>query len=147
RSRAQVGDERLEGVASRLAAELGSERRQDERRIADPIEWQEYCSVFEAVGFSTGGLDRKSRLPDASRTGEGQQSNAFLHQELIDPLEFRDTANEARRRCRDHCGRCGERFAALESLTQEQREIAPEQLAEFVGRADKLVRAGWVRCE
>src|SRR5262249_18528551 len=122
-------------------------RRQGERRVADPIEWHEDGSLLEAVGFLSSGLDRESRLTDASRTGERQQSNALLHQELSDRREFGDTADEARRRGRDHCDRCGERFAALESLTQEQREIGCEQLAEFLGRAYKLVRARWVGCE
>src|SRR6516165_10576956 len=102
RSCAQVSDERLERVASRLAAELGSERGQHERRVGDSIEGHEDGAVFEAIGFSTGGVDRESRLSDASRTGERQQSNTLLPQELIDPLEFRDTADEARRRSRDH---------------------------------------------
>jgi hypothetical protein len=137
-------DKGLEGVASRLAPELARERRQDERGVADPVEWNEDGSPFEAVGLSTRGLDRESRLPDASRTGERQQSNALLADELIDPLEFEDTADEARRRRRDHCGRRGERVAAVESLAQEQREIGREQLAELLGRAYELVRARWI---
>ena len=108
-------------------AVLGAERlrrgREDERRVAQRRERDPPHAVGVGVGGQTSRLQRESRLPRATRPGQGEEARVVCSEELDDLGELLLASEEG---CRWH-----RQVRAVQAL--ERREVAVSELVDALG--------------